>query len=61
MDDLRSGSYADSTDISKTFDQDETFNKAPHVCPNMVARTTTLLPIGSKCPRCGQLVEVKRG
>jgi len=55
MDELKSGSYADSADLSKTFDSDETFDKVKHTC--RATRDVYSLSLGSKCPHCGEVVQ----
>lgn len=55
MDELNSGSHADAADLSKTFDQDETFNKVMHRC--LARNKGRLVPKGTKCEHCGKVIE----
>ncbi len=58
MDELNQGF---TNDLSKTFDDDEPFDKVLHHCAIMHTyahkQQGTLLSIGTRCPHCGDVVK----
>lgn len=59
MDELNSGSYADSADLSKTFDTDETFDKVFHDCKESKLKNPQYLSVGTRCKYCAKIVTNK--
>ncbi len=58
MDELNQGF---TNDLSKTFDDDETFgtNTVTHFCKKLPIRGGLLFQQGEKCPHCGEIVREK--
>lgn len=60
MEEIRSGSHADNVDISKTFDNDETFDKVKHRCAQ--GPDVLYLKPGTRCSYCGaEILKLKGG